>query len=340
MSESKGIRKISSILLLGSLSMLFAEVFSGASQLWFIQPWGWLLTFPLYLSHVLFFMWIAFKLHKTSLLHLYLFGVLFGLYESWITKVLWAGYMNETGPGFGTLFSLAMPEFPILVFFWHPLMSFILPVLVYEVLTKQVLNEHEWILRKSVKKSIILSVLLFLFSSFLAKGNQFDLISANLSLGGTLLLIILLFFISGNPDSSIFYYRRKPSIAIVIYLILLYTASFFLLVQDRIPLAILPFVSIIVCYIIVFLLIGRSKRSRSSFRQTEKNLYSPVDLIPFALISMISINLTCLLPDVSNVLLIMSYLALIPAGMAIFLGIALRIFAASIFRKCNHCDSK
>lgn len=33
-------RKLWSILLLGALSMLFAEIFSGASKLWFVDPWG------------------------------------------------------------------------------------------------------------------------------------------------------------------------------------------------------------------------------------------------------------------------------------------------------------
>ena len=35
-----GMKKLWSILLLGALSMLFAEVFSGASTLWFLDAWG------------------------------------------------------------------------------------------------------------------------------------------------------------------------------------------------------------------------------------------------------------------------------------------------------------
>ncbi|MCK4432956.1 MAG: hypothetical protein KAV48_03390, partial [Methanomicrobia archaeon] len=77
-------RKLFPILLIGCLSMLFAEVFSGASQTWFINGWGILVTFPLYLGHVLFFLWIALKSKRTTLSQLYLFGVIFALYESWI----------------------------------------------------------------------------------------------------------------------------------------------------------------------------------------------------------------------------------------------------------------
>lgn len=47
------------ILLFGVLSMLFAEVFSGSSTLWFIAPWGVFLTLSLYLGHALFFFNVA-----------------------------------------------------------------------------------------------------------------------------------------------------------------------------------------------------------------------------------------------------------------------------------------
>ena len=97
-------KKISSILLLGALSMLFAEVFSGASQAWFLDPFGVLLTFGLYLAHCLFFLWIAFRTKKTSLSQLYILGMAFGLYEAVITKVLWAGYMDANWSGIWNCF--------------------------------------------------------------------------------------------------------------------------------------------------------------------------------------------------------------------------------------------
>jgi len=90
------------ILLLGILSMFFAEVFSGASHIWFLDFWGLFITMPLYLSHTLFFLNLALRTKRTSLNQLYFFGMLFGLYEALITKVLWAGYPNEVKPMFGT----------------------------------------------------------------------------------------------------------------------------------------------------------------------------------------------------------------------------------------------
>lgn len=113
--------------------MLFAEIFSGASQLWFINPFGVLYTYPLYMLHTVFFLSIAIKYQKTSIRQLYFFGILFGLYEAVITKVLWQGYMHESGPALGTFLGVAVIEFPILTFFWHPIFSFILPELTYQI---------------------------------------------------------------------------------------------------------------------------------------------------------------------------------------------------------------
>jgi len=121
-------KKLWSILLLGALSMLFAEVFSGASTLWFLDAWGLLLTYPLYLAHAIFLLNVAFLWKKTSPRQLYFFGMLFGLYEALITKVLWFGYPNSTGPMVSYVFGIAWGEFLTLVLFYHPIMSFVVPI--------------------------------------------------------------------------------------------------------------------------------------------------------------------------------------------------------------------
>jgi hypothetical protein len=128
--------KLVFILLAGSLSMFFAEVLSGSSVLWFVSGWAWLVTFWLYLAHFLLFINLALIFKRTSLTALYLWGVLFGLYEAWITKVTWAGYMGSE-PGWGKILGFAFPELPLIVFFWHPVFAFILPVLCFEIMTGQ-----------------------------------------------------------------------------------------------------------------------------------------------------------------------------------------------------------
>ena len=153
-------KKLWSILLLGALSMLFAEVFSGASRLWFVDPWGLLLTYPLYLGHAIFLLNVAFLWKKTSPRQLDLFGMLFGLYEALITKVLWFGYPASTGPTVGYFFGVTWGEFLTLVLFYHPIMSFVVPIFVYEGTSGDVLPGHERFLQKNWKTLLLVMILI------------------------------------------------------------------------------------------------------------------------------------------------------------------------------------
>ena len=53
------------------------------------------MTYWLYFAHFFFFTTLAVRTGRTSLWSLYLWGVLYGLYESWITKVIWYGYGGD-----------------------------------------------------------------------------------------------------------------------------------------------------------------------------------------------------------------------------------------------------
>jgi len=299
--------------------MFFAEVFSGASQSWFINGWGILVTFPLYLCHVLFFLWIALKFKKTSLYQLYLLGVIFALYEAWITKVLWTGYMNSAGPGIGTVFGIAIPEFLILVFFWHPIMSFILPILVFEILTKKAIIKHKLILEKTNKKTMLIILFLFLVSTFIANGNNFDIISSNLSVIGTLLLISGLYYMSRKTDIKLFEFKKSGFIIVSIYLLILYVGTFFLLLPERIPHTIAPFMSIIIFYIVIIYLIFRSKTVGTKLININKNQYSPRDMFVFALVIISAVSIANIWPSISYVSLIVTYYVLVIIGTIIFI---------------------
>ncbi len=312
-------RKLFPILLIGCLSMLFAEVFSGASQAWFINGWGMLVTFPLYLGHVLFFLWIALKIKKTSLSQLYLFGVLFALYESWITKVLWAGYMYPNDLGLGTFLGIGISEFLILVFFWHPIMSFILPILVFEILTNRVISEHGKILEKNPRKKTLIVLFLILISTFIANGNQFDLISSNLSLIGTSVLILGLYYLSRKTNLEVFKFSKTGFIIATSYLVLLYLTTFFLILPERIPKTIIPFISIIAFYIIPVFLILNSKKTEIELKILNKNQYSIRDLAGFTMITILTVNISCIVPNISSVILAITYYTLAFIGTIIFI---------------------
>jgi hypothetical protein len=91
-------------LILGSFSVFFAEVISGSEIFPFTKLTGWLYAlFPA--------------------------GALFGLYEAYITKVLWS-------PTWGGLpfyvGGVAVVETALLVLFWHSFLAFIVPLFVAE----------------------------------------------------------------------------------------------------------------------------------------------------------------------------------------------------------------
>lgn len=112
----------------GILSFVCAEALSGSSLLWAFKPFNYFITFPLYLLHILFFYSLAYHLKKDKLPDLYLFGILFGLYESWVTKVLWAGYPNEDHFILGSFLGHGIHETSVLLFYFHPFISFIFPL--------------------------------------------------------------------------------------------------------------------------------------------------------------------------------------------------------------------
>lgn len=115
-------------LLIGVIVMICAEVFSGASLgagLW--NPFTLIVTFWLYFAHFFLFTTLAVRTGRTSLSALYLWGVLFGLYEAFITKVIWSGYSADGKLVIGQIGPYGLSEISM-VFIFHPVMSFILPL--------------------------------------------------------------------------------------------------------------------------------------------------------------------------------------------------------------------
>ena len=123
-------------ILIGSLSTFFAEVVSGSDMFPFFHVWGLAVVFPLYTLHMLVLATIVSLKGVMRLPSLFWAGALFGLYEAYITKVLWD---PPWGPTLN-IAGVAPIEIVILVLWWHPLMAFILPLTLGEsVLT----SSHE-----------------------------------------------------------------------------------------------------------------------------------------------------------------------------------------------------
>jgi hypothetical protein len=114
-------------LLLGLTSTAFAEVLFPTTA--FSLPTIILFAVPIYLLHSVVLAAVVYRADRVSYPTLYLAGVLLGLYEAYVTKVVWAPLGDRPTLEVGGVFVL---ETVGLVLFWHPLVSVLLPVVTVE----------------------------------------------------------------------------------------------------------------------------------------------------------------------------------------------------------------
>lgn len=127
MAEPSRTRKVGFWLLLGLTSTAFAEVaFPGTPfdvvTLAFVVG-------PIYLLHVVVLAGVLFETDRVTVASLYLAGTLLGLYEAYVTKVVWAPVGDPLPVRVVGVYPF---ETLSLVLFWHPLMAFLVPVAVVE----------------------------------------------------------------------------------------------------------------------------------------------------------------------------------------------------------------
>lgn len=132
MNQPSNRRKLAFWLLIGMISVIFVEVPAGSTMFPFFTLWGVLVVLPLYLLHSVFLVTVVFRFGRCNFWTLYSAGTLFGMYEAYITKVLWTSFRPE-GP-FVTVSGIAVFETIILVLFLHPLLAFVVPMFFTETL--------------------------------------------------------------------------------------------------------------------------------------------------------------------------------------------------------------
>jgi hypothetical protein len=115
---------------IGLISTFFAEVISGSDMFPYFHLWGIVMVIPIYMLHCLVLVTLVFRWGRPTILSLYFAGTLFGLYEAYITKVLWNPPWNDVDVF--KIADVAVFEVLVLVFFWHVWMSFILPLIAAE----------------------------------------------------------------------------------------------------------------------------------------------------------------------------------------------------------------
>jgi hypothetical protein len=311
-------KKYIAILLFGVLSMLFAEVFSGSSTLWFITPWGVFLTLSLYLGHALFFFNVAIRTHRTSPRQLYFFGMIFGLYEALITKVLWYGYPGSTGPMAGYFFGVAWGEFLTLVLFWHPIMSFLIPVFVYEILSGDIIPSHRRFLQRNKKTMLIALIVVILGAVFQSNGAKYNVLVALGSLGGTILIIVLLHRPTSQKNLASLALGKTGLLSVFVFLVVLYGLTTVSIFPERLPRTILPYIFIILCYLgaIGLLWVDRFTKSVGPVQQP---MISVQDLRVLVVILLAATVVFSLIPQLSIGVLTVLFVSLIGLGIVLFL---------------------
>jgi hypothetical protein len=220
--------------LIGWIVLICAEVFSGASLkpgLW--SAWTLLVTFWLYFAHFFFFTTLAVRTGRTSLSSLYLWGVLFGLYESWITKVIWYGYNGDGKFALGHIGPYGYSELSM-VFAFHPVVSFILPLAVTCLLCpslRRLFPDLAWITGTTKAARIVRAYLVISFALVMAMNS-----------GGSINLLLNLVFAIAVPAAllrlarpalasadgdRIVAFGRSGFIGLCLYLALLYGVTYF-----------------------------------------------------------------------------------------------------------------
>ena len=235
-------RVVPARLFLGLIVLVCAEVFSGASigmGLW--HPWTWIVTYWLYFAHFFFFTSLAVYTKRTSLPSLYLWGVLYGLYEGWITKVIWHGYGGDGQLVMGSIGPFGASEITM-VFFFHPVMSFILPLAIACVLyptLRQTFPDLAWLTGNSVRARLTRGYLLISFIPIMIMNS-----GGLLHLAANYLFLFVLLYLASrwarsttSPDSeqAIVVFARPGFLGLCLYLAMLYGMTYRFLRPDGIP---------------------------------------------------------------------------------------------------------
>ncbi len=214
------------------------EVFAGTGAGWLTRPDVYILGIPLYALHFLLLCHIAIKTKRTSWPALYLLGIVFGLYETWVTKVVWAGYLDQTGfamGGFGPWFGVH--ETLGLILFYHAVTSFLLPLAVLTRLFPAyaaAFPAPDWIFgttRWALVRRIGLALIWGVVSGHNMPNPQLYLISWVPMLLG----LIFGYAMLRNTTSARPTLGRWGQWGVGFWLLLIYTASFILLRVEAIP---------------------------------------------------------------------------------------------------------
>ncbi|UZN23683.1 hypothetical protein GM182_07490 [bacterium 3DAC] len=204
------------------LSIFFAEVISASTPYAFLKFSDFITLSLIYGLHILVLGGIVYAYGEPSFKTLYPAGVLFGLYEAYITKVLfhpwWHAALNIGGISVFEVLTIAM--------FWHPLMSFMVPLQVAQMFTK----DRKVFLRFVFEHPLVFAVFCGVIE---AMGTQNIGVSVVSLLSGFLVVFVVLgvwiFVLHGDRyDMKALMPQGKEISVLAIMLLLLYIVLGFL----------------------------------------------------------------------------------------------------------------
>lgn len=190
------------------------------------------MTYWLYFAHFFFFTTLAIRSGRTSLSALYLWGILFGLYESWITKVIWAGYDGNGKMAMGSIGPYGFSEISM-VFFFHPVVSFLLPLAISCVVFPELRREFPdlaWMTGRSRKARLFQAWLVLTFAPIMAmnSGGPVNL-AVNLAMATGTLLVLWRWarpVFDSRDARRVVVFGRKGFAGLCLYLLILYGVSY------------------------------------------------------------------------------------------------------------------
>jgi hypothetical protein len=229
-------------LLIGLIVLICAEVFSGASlQMGIWNPFVWIMTYWLYFAHFFFFTTLAVRTGRTSFWSLYLWGVLYGLYESWITKVIWYGYGGDGKLVLGHIGPYGLAELSM-AFIFHPVMSFLLPLAVACLLCpplRRLFPELAWFTGRSRAARLVQAYLVVSLAPIVGINCGGPV---NLALNVALIIGLLWCLsrlartaLADSSGRSIVVFGRWGFVGLCVYLTLLYGLTYFKLRPEGLP---------------------------------------------------------------------------------------------------------
>ncbi|HWR27246.1 MAG TPA: hypothetical protein VN377_02290 [Candidatus Thermoplasmatota archaeon] len=295
---------------------------------------GLLLTYPLYLGHAVFLLNVAFLWKKTSPRQLYFFGMLFGLYEALITKVLWFGYPASTGPMVGYFFGVAWGEFLTLVLFYHPIMSFVVPIFVYEVLSGDVLPGHERFLQRNWKTLLLVMILIVMGASFQSNGAGYDLVQSVGSMGGSILIVVLLHFLSRGKNLQSLVLGKKGLTIVLMYLFVLYGVTTVVIFPERLPKIVIAYVLIVLWYLVAIGLLWVD-RFTPAYISVKRTMFSQKELGIFAIVVVGATVVCSVFQQVTYGVLLTMFVSLMGAGVILFIWSVFSLMRQRISQKLS-----